>query len=70
MADIFDKAKAEAKQFVSSAQLDDRVMDITFGKSSLLLVERAAIQQISMPEAKRKRLFGVGRAFGASNGHA
>ncbi|MBI5116097.1 VWA domain-containing protein [Candidatus Poribacteria bacterium] len=37
MADIFDKAKAEAKQFVSSAQLEDRVIVITFGKSSRLL---------------------------------
>ncbi len=38
MAEHFDTAKAEAKNFISSAQIGDRVTVITFGKSSHLLV--------------------------------
>lgn len=37
MLEHFDDAKAEAKKFVSSAQLGDRVTIITFGKTSHLL---------------------------------
>lgn len=43
MQDLFDEAKARAKQFVSSAQIGDRVTIITFGKSSHL-VERSRIR--------------------------
>ncbi len=43
MADIFETARSEAKQFISSAQLGDRVTLITFGESSHLL-ERARIK--------------------------
>jgi len=43
MLDLFDKVKAEASQFVSSAQLGDRVTIVTFGASSRLL-ERTRIR--------------------------
>ncbi|GAB4349546.1 MAG: hypothetical protein Kow0099_32690 [Candidatus Abyssubacteria bacterium] len=43
MLEHFDRAKAEAKKFVSSAQLGDRVTIITFGKTSHLL-ERKRIR--------------------------
>ncbi|UCD57719.1 MAG: VWA domain-containing protein [Candidatus Hydrogenedentota bacterium] len=43
MSDIIDQAKARTKEFVSSAQLGDRVTIITFGKSARLL-ERARIR--------------------------
>jgi len=43
MSDLMNKAKAEAKQFVSSAQMGDRITVITFGESSQLL-ERARIK--------------------------
>lgn len=38
MADIFDTAKVDAKQFISSAQIGDRVTLITFGERSHLLI--------------------------------
>jgi len=38
MFDLFDTAKAEAKQFISSAQVGDRVTVITFGEKSNLLI--------------------------------
>jgi hypothetical protein len=43
MLDLFDRVKAEARQFASSAQLGDRITIITFGKSSHLL-ERTRIR--------------------------
>jgi hypothetical protein len=38
MLDIFDTAKNEAKQFISSAQIGDRITVITFGEKSNLLI--------------------------------
>jgi len=46
MIDLFDQAKIESKQLVSSAQLGDRITIITFGKSARLL-ERMRIRSSS-----------------------
>ncbi len=43
MQDLFDEAKDQAKQFVSSAQLGDRITIITFGGKARL-VERSRIR--------------------------
>lgn len=43
MLDLFDETRSQAKQFISSAQIGDRVTIITFGKRSYL-VERSRIR--------------------------
>jgi len=43
MHDLFDEAKGQAQQFVSSAQIGDRVTLITFGESAHL-IERSRIR--------------------------
>ncbi len=74
MFDIFDQAKAQAKQFISSAQLGDRVTIITFGKTSHLL-ERARIRSsydIARALSKVERLepteFGTNLPSGMKHG--